>query len=359
MVIKRAFYREATLTTLAVALVLVVLFLFLVLTKLLGKAAIGEYASGIVFTLLGLELGRRLEVLIPLALYLGVLLTLARWYRDSEMTVLAACGVGLPSLCRPVVILATCFAIITGIFSFYLSPKASASSEQAKSDDANRTTITSASAGVFTELRGSRGVFYAESIGVGPTFKNVFVNDSKAAKQNILVASGGEQYRDSQTGEEFLVLKNGSIYEGTAGERDYRITKFDNYRLRLVAKKDDRPATEDESLPSWALLKSSHPRHTAEFQWRLAKPISVVLLAVLALVLAHTDARRGRVGNLLGAILIYFVYTNMLGVGKTWLKDGSMPTVIGLWWVHGALAIIIAYLLTRRVQNKSLVARWS
>ena len=359
MVIKRAFYREATLTTLAVALVLVVLFLFLVLTKLLGKAAIGEYASGIVFTLLGLELGRRLEILIPLALYLGVLLTLARWYRDSEMTVLAACGVGLPSLCRPVVILAICFAVVVGIFSLYLSPKASALSDRTKSDDANRTTITSASAGVFTELGDSGRIFYAEKIGAGPTFENIFVNDRKAAKQNILVASSGQQYQDSQTREEFLVLNNGSIYEGTAGEPDYRITTFDNYRLRLVAKEDDRPATEIEGLPSWTLLKSSNPRHAAEFQWRLAKPISVVLLAVLALVLAHTDARRGRVGNMLGAILIYFVYTNMLGIGETWLKDGSVSIVIGLWWVHGAMAIIIAYLLMRRVQNKPLLALWS
>lgn len=359
MVIKRAFYREAILTTLAVTLVLVVLFLFLVLTKLLGKAAIGEYASGIVFTLLGLELGRRLEVLLPLAFYLGVLLTFARWYRDSEMTVLAACGVGLPSLCRPVVILATCFAVVVGIFSLYLSPKASALSEQAKNDDANRTTITSASAGIFTELRNSGRIFYAEKIGAGPTFENIFVYDRKAAKKNILVASSGEQYRDSQTSEEFLVLRNGSIYEGTAGERDYRITKFDNYRLRLIAKKDDRPSTDVEGLPSWTLLKSSNPRHAAEFQWRLAKPISVVLLAVLALVLAHTDARRGRVGNLLGAILIYFVYTNMLGIGETWLKDGSVPTAIGLWWVHGALAITTAYLLKRRMQNKPLLALWS
>jgi lipopolysaccharide export system permease protein len=359
VVIKRAFYREATLNTLAVALVLLVLFLFLVLTKLLGKAAIGEYTSGIVFTLLGLELGRRLEILIPLALYLGVLLTLARWYRDSEMTVLAACGVGLPSLCRPVIVLATCFAVVVGVFSLYLSPKASALSEQAKSDDANRTTITSANAGVFTELRGSGRIFYAEKIGAGPKFENIFANDRKSAKQNILVASSGEQYQDSQTREEFLVLKNGSIYEGTPGEPDYRITKFDNYRLRLVAKENDRPATEVEGLPSWTLLKSSNPRHAAEFQWRLAKPISVVLLAVLALVLAHTDARRGRVGNLLGAMLIYFVYTNTLGIGETWLKDGSMPTVIGLWWIHGMLALIIAYLLMRRVQSKPLLALWA
>lgn len=359
MVIKRAFYREATLTTLAVALVLVVLFLFLVLTKLLGKAAIGEYTSGIVFTLLGLELGRRLEILIPLALYLGVLLTLARWYRDSEMTVLAACGVGLPALCRPVVVLATCFAVVVGTFSLYLSPKASALSEQTKNDDANTTTITSANAGVFTELRDSGRIFYAAKVSTGPTFENIFVNDREATKQNILVAISGEQYRDSQTREEYLVLKNGSIYEGTAGEADYRITRFDNYRLRLAAKENDRPATEVEGLPTWTLLKSSNPRHAAEFQWRLAKPISVVLLAVLALVLAHTDVRRGRVGNLLGAILIYFVYTNMLGIGETWLKDESVPAVIGLWWIHGALAIIIVYLLMRRVQSKPLLALWS
>jgi len=41
-----------------------------------------------------------------------ILLTLARWYRDNEMTVLQACGVGIIALVRPVMLLALAFALL-------------------------------------------------------------------------------------------------------------------------------------------------------------------------------------------------------------------------------------------------------
>ncbi|NIO42171.1 MAG: LptF/LptG family permease, partial [Burkholderiales bacterium] len=94
LIIRRAFYHEAAVTSLAVALVLSLLFSILGATKLLGRAAGGEHSSEIVLRLLGLELLSSLDVLFPLALFVGLLLTVGRWYRDSEMTALAACGLG-------------------------------------------------------------------------------------------------------------------------------------------------------------------------------------------------------------------------------------------------------------------------
>ena len=106
MIIRRYLYREIALAILAGTAVLVVLFVLVGVTKLLGQAAIGQYPRDIVLTLLSLELVRRLEILIPLATYIAILLTLARWYRDNEMTVLTASGLGLTYITRPVMQLA-------------------------------------------------------------------------------------------------------------------------------------------------------------------------------------------------------------------------------------------------------------
>jgi lipopolysaccharide export system permease protein len=308
-------------------------------------------------TLLGLELVRRLEILIPLATYIGILLTLARWYRDNEMTVLAACGMGLASISRPVMQLALGAAAVVALFSLYFSPLVTAKIEQTKKASLNRPGLSVAAPGVFTDLRGSGRILYVERIGAGGVLEKIFVNDHKTATQNVLAAQSGYQRVDSDTGERFLVLKNGSIYEGIPGEPDYQVVEFETYTLRLQAPRALPPPTEIESRPTRALLESTNPRDSSELHWRLAKPLSVLVLAVFALVLAHTDARRGRIGNLLAAILVYYTYANLLGVGETLLKSGRVPPGAGLWWVHLSMGTIGVYLLVRRTQNKPLLPR--
>ncbi|MFQ6022041.1 MAG: LPS export ABC transporter permease LptF [Acidiferrobacterales bacterium] len=354
MIIKRAFYREATLTSLAVGLVLGALFAILGLTKLLGQAAGGEHSSDVVFKLLGLELLGSLDILFPLALFVGVLLTVGRWYRDNEMTVLAASGIGLGSISRPLIQLALCFSILVAVLALYVSPWASTESEQIKNKAENETEISAIAPGVFIELRRSGRILYVEKIRRKAILENVFVSDSLSPTQNVLVASRGRQVTDSSTGEEFLVLENGSLYEGTAGEPDYRIVNFTSYTTRLEPKDATTQAPPLDGLPTSMLLGSGNRRHIAEWHWRLAKPISVLVLAIFAFVLAHTDARRGRVANFFAAILVYFIYTNLIGIGETLLKDGRVPLALGLWWVHAAVGIVGVYLLARRVQNKPL-----
>jgi lipopolysaccharide export system permease protein len=53
------------------------------------------------------------------------------------------------------------------------------------------------------------------------------------------------------------------------------------------------------------------------------------------------------------AVLIFFVYINLMIAGKTWIEKGSMPAWLGLWWVHavvGALAALILYAPRWRAQ---------
>lgn len=357
MIIRRYLYREITLAVLAGTAVLVVLFVLVGVTKLLGQAAVGQYPRDIVLTLLGLELVRRLEILIPLAMYIAILLTLARWYRDNEMTVLAACGMGLTFIMRPVMQLALGTAAVVALFSLYVSPLSVAKIEQTKKASLNRPGLSVAAPGVFTDLRNSGRILYVERIGADGVLDKIFVNDHKTATQNVLAAETGYQRVDSDTGERFLVLKNGSMYEGVPGEPDYRVVEFETYTLRLEAPRTIPPPTAIEARPTRTLLGSSNHRDNSELHWRLAKPVSVLVLAVFALVLAYTDARRGRIANLVAAILIYFTYTNLLGVGETLLKSERVAPAVGLWWVHLSMGTIAAYLLVRRAQNRPLLPR--
>src|SRR5256885_2162416 len=142
MIIYRAFARECVRNTLALTLVLAIVMAFIGLAALLGRAVRGDVAEDIVFQLLGLETLRRLDLMLTLGLYLGVLLTAARWYRDSEMTVLAACGIGLMQLLRPTLILGAAAAMTVAVLGFYFTPWALHRMESLKAERAQDVQVT-------------------------------------------------------------------------------------------------------------------------------------------------------------------------------------------------------------------------
>ena len=73
----------------------------------------------------------------------------------------------------------------------------------------------------------------------------------------------------------------------------------------------------------------------------------MVLLAVLAVLLSRTSPRQGRFAKLFIAILIFVTYYNTLGVAMSWIQRDIVPAMVGLWWVHLVLMILIAVLAVR------------
>lgn len=357
MILRRAFYREAALAALGITVVLLVALVLAGFTTLLGRAARGDLAEDIVLALLGWQTLRRLDLLLPLALYLGILLTLNRWYRDSEMTVLAACGVGLWSLLRPVLLFAFAVATLVALGAFYTTPLASRQMEQLRAQSAARLELSGLEPGIFNPLPGGSRVFYAERIDpASGALEGVFIGSLEQGRQGVVIARAGESYAEPGTGEQFLVLRAGSLYDGAPGEAGYRVMDFETYHLRLKPLAAAAPAERIDGLRVAELLARTDAAAAAEWHWRLSKPVVAVVLALYALALAYTDARRGRLGNLFAAILVYFIYSNMLALAQTLLKKGQVPDTLGLWWVHAIMLAIALYLLARRAQHRALLA---
>ena len=97
-------------------------------------------------------------------------------------------------------------------------------------------------------------------------------------------------------------------------------------------------------MPSAALLSSSDPRDIAELQWRLAMPVSVIVLLLLAVPLCKSSPRQGRYGRLVVAILLFVIYYNLLATAKYWVGEGKGLTAIGLWWVP-VLPVLLTMIL--------------
>ncbi len=356
MIIHRALYRETTKIWAAIIIVLLALFTLVLFGQMLSRAARGEFAQGLVLALLGLQLLHYLDVLLPLGLYLALLLALGRWYRDSEMVVLAACGIGLPQLFKPVLTLAAAGVALTATLSLVVNPWTSQLSEQLKLEGRKRSELTLVVPGVFSESKLTGRIMYAESVSDDGVLQNVFVANPPNGAPGLIVARAGRPVTPTDSGAQFIELRDGAIYEGDPGVTLYRMGHFEVLNLRI---EPQRFAEGPLPVSAWSfreLLRSDLPQAKAEWHWRLARPVSVTIFVLFAVVFAYTDPRRGRAVTLIAAIVVYFVYTNLLGFGLALLRNAKVPLALGLWWVHATAAVVAAYLLWRRLGNRPLFA---
>jgi lipopolysaccharide export system permease protein len=168
------------------------------------------------------------------------------------------------------------------------------------------------------------------------------VTASSQLAENIESASSARRYRDEQ-GRQFILFENGYTYEGVPGQADFRIIQYAQKGIYLPETEVSAQPGRKQSIPTMDLLASDRMDYTAELHWRLSLPIACFLLAILALPLSYTTPRKGRYSKLALAILIYLVYSNLLGVGQSWVEKQTVPQWLGIWWVHGVAVLVIVY----------------
>lgn len=357
MIIDRAFYRETLRASAAIILVLLAVAMFQHLTDLLTRAAHGEIPGATVLARVGWLAIRRLDLLLSLSFFFGALLTLSRWYRDSEMVVLAACGVGVHEILKPVMRLALGVAALVCVLSLYLNPLAGREIEALKSTGSRQAQPEQIEPGVFTESESDRRIVFAEDTDPrsGRLF-DLFVASYEADTLSVMVATHGDPRVDPASGDHWLSLARGRSYEIDPKSGEWRIGDFERYDAKLTGQTEATTTSRPDNLPTSELFQGAKPSHVAELHWRLSKPLMVLVLAAYALLLAHSDTRRGRFANLFAAILVYFIYSNMLGIGQTLLKKNQLTPLLGLWLIHLGFALAVAYWLTRRARNLPLMA---
>ena len=333
--------------------VTVILWLILVsnrLVRYLADAAAGDIPGELIFKLLGLKMVWYIIHIVPFALALGVVLGLGRLYRDNEMTVMAACGVGPLRIYKPVLGFGLLVAASLAWLALYVSPGVQEISHRLETAAARQADVTALGAGRFNEIQNGKLTFYAERLSADKqTMENLFIavrNQKDSSKpQQIVRAKSAYRQRDEETGDQFLILVNGVRYEGIPGEAAYRVMQFAEYGVRIDLPGGEVTTTKRAATPTATLLASSNTEDIAEVQWRLSMPLSVISLLLLAVPLSRSSPRQGRYGRLVIAILLFVIYYNLLGTAKAWVGDGSVPPLIGLWWVPALPVVASAILL--------------
>ena len=346
--------RECTGTAMATFIVLLGITVATQLVRFLGLAAGGAITFSGVFALLALTAFNYLPVLLSLTLFIAVLMTLTRSYRDSEMIVWFSSGLGLTAWIRPVMNFAGPVVLLIALLSLVLSPWAITKSEEFRSYMDSRDDVSQVTPGVFRESKQNERVFFVENVNEGEnTVANIFVSSTQLQRTGIMVARRGF-LQTAENGDRFLVMLNGRRYEGTPGTLEYRVSEFERYAMRIESHGIKAALPSAKSMSTFELLDNPGPVYLGELVWRIGLPLSALLLALLAIPLSFVNPRAGRSLNLVLAILVYMIYNNVLSIAQAWVAQQRISLTEGLWGVHLIMLTILAILFVRRLTLFSL-----
>lgn len=342
MIFERSLVRELVNTASAIFIALLTIVLTIALVRVLGQAAAGQVDNAAVLALIMFAALNNLPVLLQLTVFVAILLTMTRSFRDSEMVVWQSSGLGLQRWLRPVLLFVVPVAAAVAMTSLFVAPWANQQASEFRARFEQRTEVARVAPGQFRESADGSKVFFVE--GFDPStasVQNVLVNTIRDGKVSVIVSRTGVVERHAN-GDEFLVMSNGRRYEGTPGKPDYKVMEFEKYGVRIESKNPDFSNDDSAKIRSTIdLVADPLPRAKGELVWRIGLPLSVIALAVLAIPLSFVNARAGRSANLIVALLVYFVYNNAMNVVQSWTSRGRFA--FGLtWWIVHVLVIAFA-----------------
>lgn len=355
MIFRNTLLRELVTAALATFFVLLGITLTTQVIRLLGQAASGSITTVGVVTLLGFSTLNYTPVLLSLTLFIAVLMTLTRSYRDSEMVVWFSSGMSLTEWIRPVLVFAVPLVFIIALLSLALSPWAAAKSEELRLQMDSRDDVSAVSPGVFRESHQAERVYFVEEVsGAENLVANVFVSSTQLKKQGVMVAARGFQ-ETAENGDRFLVLLNGRRYEGEPGTPEYKIYRFDRYAMRIESSESNAGrAPTTKTVSTVELLHDPTPPNLAELSWRIGLPASALILALLAIPLSFVNPRAGRSMNLVLALLIYMTYSNLISITQASIAQSQLTLAAGLLGVHAAMLVLLLLLFYWRLMVFSL-----
>ncbi len=355
MIIFRYLCREVLSVTAAVCTVLLLVLISGRFVKYLANALAGNMDPEVIFAVIGYRIPGFLELTLPLAFFLAILLTFGRLYVENEMSVLKACGISERRLMSYTLIIACVLALLVGWLSLWVTPMGIQKAETIFTAQEQKSELDRLTAKKFYTLRGGKGVTYVDSIDENLQLNGLFLSVStggQGGRPVMVVAERGSQKVTDRSDSRYLIFQQGYRIEGVPGYADYQIIQFEEYGARLEPPEELSEATEIDAMTSAELLSSTKLEHRIALQWRLSIPIMLLVVAMLAIPLSRIDPRSGSFARILPAVILYFIYLVSLNAMRGALEGGAVPAAVTLLPVHIVfLALAMLLLLSDKISQ--------
>jgi lipopolysaccharide export system permease protein len=338
--------------------VILTIVLTMMLIRTVGQAAKGQVAPQDVVLLMGYVALGNLPLMLALSLFVAVVVTLGRMYRDSEMVVWFASGIGLVRFLRPVLRTSwPVLAVVAGL-TLVVWPWGNRNGTELRERYVQRSDLSRVTPGVFQASADGRRVFFIErDRDDAAKARNVFILSQREPVESVTTAQRGQLVDDD--GAKVLELESGQRNDVDRERNETTLARFEDYRVRVDEGSARRAAAPPpKALDTIELLRAPTLKHQGELVWRVGLALGAANLVLLGVGLAATQPRRASNWNLLFALLTFVVYYNLINLSQAWVGSGRVSLGGALLGLHGGVFVLALALIQWRDHSTVWTLGW-
>mgnify|MGYP000614968437 CR=1 FL=1 len=235
----------------ATLVVLVTIVMTITLIRTLGQASRGIVNPQEVMLAMGYTMVGNMPPVLTLALFIAIVGTLSRMYRDSEMVIWFTAGRGLSSLIKPLLVFAWPVILAVGVLALAGWPWANLKTTELEDRYGSRGDLQRVAPGQFQESAGGNRVFFLDKDAPdNKSGNNVFIATTERGKEAITSARSGRVVLDPRQ----FNMDPGATLSG-------QLLRFDV---------DERGATAIVVYDATLSGEADHPVRTRRFEARVA-----------------------------------------------------------------------------------------
>ena len=314
-------------------------------------------AGSMVINLLPYYLG----MAVPMALLLGVTMTIDSFSRTSELTAAMGAGVSLPRMTVPFVIIAAFLAIITLFIEGYMQPVGRYNYRQVEHVVKQQSFTAALRAGTFTSV-GSRTFFAGTEIdgsAIGPIFIYEKLNENESREGvRITTADEGRLIVRQATNEPVLQLASGQTYQilgerqlsGDLGFESSAVVGAVDENMFRTRGDDEREMTTRELWQNreGKLFNTIDTKtNNAALHLRLARSVLLLILPFIAVPFGINYGRNPSSAGIFIGIVMLVSLQKALEFGQSLGASGAVPPWAGIWPIIGLVALFAAYIFRK------------
>lgn len=338
----------------ATLVVLLTIVMTMMLIRVLAQTTRGAINPSEVMIVMGYTVLGQLATILALSLFISIVSTISRMYRDSEMVIWFSGGIGLAGFVRPLARFAWPVLLVIGALALVVYPWTNQQTQDMKERYEKRGDLERVSPGQFQESAAGNRVFFIDKASPDEkTGKNIFIAASEGGKEAVTSSQKGhiESINDSR----FLMLQNGQRLESNTHDKRTKISHFEEYGTRIGASTvADSAPPPTHSLSTRTLLKDPSNPNLGQLAWRIGLALAAINFIGLALAASTSNPRVGRSGNLMFAIFAFILYYNLLNLGQTWIALGKIQFANLLLGLHGSVFLLVILWITKLHFNWSI-----
>ncbi len=335
----------------ATLVVLATVVMTMTLIRTIGQASRGSFNPSDVMLVMGYTVLAYMPIILTMSLFISIIATLSRMYRDSEMVIWFTCGRGLATLLKPLFRFSWPILLVVMALAMLVLPWSNQKIEILKDQYEKRGDVERIEPGQFQESAGGKRVFFLEKNAAGKqSGSNVFIATNEYGKETITSARSG---RVGIVGSDrFLLLSNGQRLENITGQADLKISEFEEYGIMVGANVLAAPDyISANTITTLGLLQNPTLPNQAELSWRIGLMLAAINFVIIGIAVSGVNPRVGRSSNLVFSLFAFVLYYNLLNLGQNWINSGKFTLGGFLLALHGGALVLGLFWLAKGHNN--------